>query len=71
MLGMIVVNITTIPVEQKILTKFGLLKLKTCSLYNENLLLQKFDDMITQVFSGSDTMEAVRGRFSFYGMNGI
>ena len=37
----------TIPVEPKILTEFGLLKLKTYSLYHESLLLQKFNDMIT------------------------
>ena len=29
--------LTTIPVEPKILTEFGLLKLKTCSLYHEIL----------------------------------
>ena len=50
-------------------TEFELLKLITCSLYHENLLLQKFNDMITQVlklfFSASDIMEAVRGRFCF------
>ena len=28
---------------------FGLLKLKTCSLYHENLILQKFNDMYNQV----------------------
>ena len=52
-----------------------MLKLKTCSLYHENLLLQKVNDMITQVltyfFSASVIMEAVRGRFHFYGMNAI
>ena len=57
--------LTTIPVEPKILTELGLLKLKTFSLYHENLLLQKFNDMYTQVlkyfFSASDIMEAVRG----------
>ena len=41
--------LTTIPVEPKILTELGLLKLKTFSLYHENLLLQKFNDMYTQV----------------------
>jgi hypothetical protein len=54
---------------------FEVLKLKTCSLYHENLLLQKFKDMYTQVlhifFSASDIMEAVRGRFCLYGMNAI
>ena len=43
----------------------------TCRLYHENLLLQKFDDMyaqvLTQFFSASNIMEAVRGRFLFYG----
>ena len=51
------------------------LKLKTCSLYHENQLLQKVNVMYTQVltyfFSTSDIMEAVRGRFRFYGMNAI
>ena len=51
MLGMIVVNITTIPVEQKILTKFGLLKLKTCSLYHEILFIQKVKVISTQVLN--------------------
>ena len=64
--------LTTIPVVVGVQTKSELLKLKTCSLYHENLLLQKFNDMITQVlkqfFSASDIMEAVRGRFCFYGM---
>ena len=54
---------------------FELLKLKTCSLYHENILIQKFKVIRTQVlnnfFSTSEIMEAVRGRFSFYGMNGI
>ena len=66
-------NLTTIPVVVGVSGKSGLLKLKTCSLYQENLLLQKFNDMYTQVlkyfFSASDIMEAVRGRFRFYGMN--
>ena len=52
------------------LLSFEILKLKTCSLYHEKLLLQKFNDMITQdfayLFSASDIMEAVRGRFCFY-----
>ena len=68
-------NLTTISVEQKILGEFGLLKLKTCSLYHENLFIQKVKVISTQVlnnfFSASDIMEAVRGRFHFYGMNGI
>ena len=38
-----IINLTTISVEPKILTESGLLKLKTCSLYHENLLLQKFN----------------------------
>jgi hypothetical protein len=54
---------------------FEVLKLKTCSLYHENLLLQKFNDIYTQVltyiYSASDIMEAVRGHFCFYGMNAI
>ena len=44
-----IVNLTTIPVELKILTTSEFLKLKTCSLYHENLLIQKFNDMNTQV----------------------
>ena len=66
-------HITTISVEPKILGEFGLLKLKTFSLYHENLIIQNFNDMYTQgltyFFSASDIMEAVRGRF--YGMNAI
>ena len=66
-------HLTTIPVEPKILTKFKVLKLKNCSLYHENLLLQKFNDMYTQVlkyfFTASDIMEVIRGHFRFYGMN--
>ena len=68
------VNLTTIPVEPNILGEFGLIKLKTCSLYHENLLLQKFNDIpgfIHNFFSASDIMEAVRDRFRFYGMNAI
>ena len=41
-------NLTTISVEPKILAEFVPLKLKTCSLYHENLLLQKFNDMYTR-----------------------
>ena len=44
-------NLITIPAEPKILGEFGLLKLKTCWLYNENFLLQKFNDMYTQVLT--------------------
>ena len=38
-------NLTTIPVVVGVLTESGLLKLKTCSLYHENL--QKSNDMIS------------------------
>ena len=47
---------------------------KTQNQNHENPILQKFDDMYTQVFaffSASDIMEAVRGRFHFYGMKFI
>ena len=44
-----VYNLTTIPVVVGVSGKSVLLKLKTCSLYHENLLLQKFNDMYTQV----------------------
>ena len=41
-----------------------ILKLKTWSFYHENLLLEKFNDMITQVlryfFSVSDIMDIVK-----------
>ena len=64
--------LTTIPVVVEVQTKSEILKLKTCSLYHENLLIQKFNEMNTQVlkyfFSASDIMEAVRGHFCFYGM---
>ena len=40
---------TTISVKLGVSTEFEVLKLKTCSLYHKNLLLQKFNDMITQV----------------------
>ena len=53
-------------------TESEVLKLKTRSLYHDNLLLQKFNDMITHVhkyfLSASNIMEAVRGHFRFYGM---
>ena len=65
--------LTTISTEPKILWEFGLQKLKTCSLYHENLFIQKVKVISTQVlnnfFSASDIMEAVRGRFHFYGIN--
>ena len=71
----IMYNLTTISTELGFLWDFVLLKLKTCSLYHENLFIQKFKVIRSQVlnnfFSTSDNMEAVRGRFSFYGMNGI
>ena len=71
----VVSNLTTISVEQKILGQFGLLKLKTCSLYHENLFIQKVKVISTQVldnfFSASDIMGTVRCRFRFYGINGI
>ena len=74
-IDMLKANLTTISTEPKILWEFGLQKLKTCSLYHENLFIQKFKVIRTQVlnnfFSTSDIMEAVRGRFSFYGMNDI
>ena len=53
--------------------EFGLLKLKTCSLYHEILFIQKVKVISTQVlnnfFSASDIMEAVRGHLYFYGIN--
>ena len=59
-----------ISVELGVSTEFESLKLKTCSLYHEKLLIQKFNDMITQVHteivSASDIMEAVKGHFHFY-----
>ena len=68
-------NLTTIPVVVGVQGLFEVLKLKTCSLYHENLHLQKFNDMYTQVltyfFSTSDIMETVGGCFRFYGMNAI
>ena len=67
------VNLTTISTEPKILWEFGRQELKTCSLYHENLFIQKVKVISTQVlnnfFSASDIMEAVRGRFHFYGIN--
>ena len=48
------------------------LKLKTCQLYYEKLILQKVNDMYTQVLtyflSASYIMEAARGHFHLYGM---
>ena len=68
-------NVTTIPVESKVLAEVEVLKLKTCRLYHENILLQKIKDMIIHVlknvFSASDIIEAVRGHFCFYGMNAM
>ena len=64
------IYLTTITVEVGFLRDFVLLKLKTCSLYHENLFIQKFKVISSQVFnnffSASDIMEAVRGRFCFY-----
>ena len=61
------IYLTTIPVELGFLVDFELLKLKTCSLHHENLLIPEVNDIITQAlksfFSASDIMEAVRGRF--------
>jgi hypothetical protein len=42
-------TLTTINVVGGVSGEFEDLKLKTCWLYHENLLLQKFNDMITQV----------------------
>ena len=42
-------HLTTIPVVVGVSGSSSLLKLKTCSLYHENLLLQKFNEMIAQV----------------------
>ena len=62
--------LTTIPVEPGFLWDFDLLSLKTCSLYHEQIFIQKFKDISSQVlnniFSASDIMEAVRGSFCFY-----
>ena len=44
-------NLTTISVVVGVSTESELLKLKPCSLYHENLLLQKFNDMYTQVLA--------------------
>ena len=56
-------NLTAIPVGLGFLWDFVFLKLKTCSLVYEKLLIQKFNDMITQViqsiFSASDIMEHI------------
>ena len=63
--------LTTFPVKSNIMTEFKVLKLKTCSFYQDKLLLQKINDRIIHVlkynFSASDIMEAVRGCFLFYG----
>ena len=40
------VHLTTIPVVVGVSTEFEILKLRTCSIYHENLLLQKFKDII-------------------------
>ena len=68
-----IVHLTTISTEPKILWELGLQKLKTCSLYHENIFIQKVKVISTQVlnnfFSASDIMEAVRDRFHFYGIN--
>ena len=62
--------LTTIPVEPGFLWEFVLLSIKTCSLYHEKLFIQKFKVISSQVlnnlFSASDIVEAVRGRFCFY-----
>ena len=72
-LSLIIHHLTTITTGPGFQWDFVRLSLKTCSLYHENLLIQKFNEMYTQVpkyfFSASDIMEAVRGRFN--GMNAI
>ena len=45
-------NLTTIPVELEFLWHFEVLKLKTCSLYHENLFIQKFKATL-QMFAGN------------------
>ena len=68
-------HLSTIPVELWFLWDFEVHKLKTCSLYHKNLLLQKFNEAYTQVliyfFSASDIMEAVRGCFRFYDLTTV
>ena len=67
--------LTTISVGLRFLSDFELLSVKNCSLYHEKLFIQEFKDISSQVLnkkiSASDVMEAVRGHFCFYGMNGI
>ena len=55
---------TFIPVVVGISREFGLLKVKSCWLYHENLLFQNFNDMYTQVFTYffSASVQALRGR---------
>ena len=69
------VSALTIPVEPGFLWHFVHLSLKTCSPYHEKQYIQKFKVISSQFpnnfFSASDIMEAVRGRFCFYGMNAI
>ena len=43
--------LTTITVVVGIQEEFEMLNLKTCSLYHENLLLQKVNDMNSQVLT--------------------
>ena len=68
-------NLTTIAVKLGFLWKFELLKLKTCLLYHENLVIQKFkvvnSQVLNNILTAPDIIEAVRGRFHFYGMNAI
>ena len=44
-------NLTTISAVMGVWSEFGLLKLRTCWRYHENLLLQKFNDMYTYLSS--------------------
>ena len=44
-------NLATIPVEPGFLWDFGLLSLKTCSLYHDKLFIQKFKVISSQVLN--------------------
>ena len=70
-----VLHLITIPVELGFLWEFELLKLKTCSLHHENLFTQKFkvisNQVLNNILTALDIMEAVKGRFHFYGMIAI
>ena len=58
-------HLTTIHIELGFLRHFELFKLKTCSLYHENLFIQKLQGISSQVVNNCFSASDVRGHFLF------